>query len=265
MIRSVIRGFLHRFNYEVIRVNWKNPKKFKVASDKKDLDLYATPYGKYYLPNFLHHDCISKAIMCGDLFDENIIAVAKKYVKEGSCVLDLGANYGQMSIYLSSLVGPSGKIYSFEAEPFVYSTLKNNIEANNCQNVTAVFGAVHYQSNIELIFPEPDFKKFPSFGSYGLDMKAKEGRKVKTLTIDSLNITEKIDFMKVDIQGADLFALQGAKETILKNKMPIIFEFEQQFQDNFSTTFQDYVDFVDSINYKFAETIDNINFLILPK
>jgi protein-S-isoprenylcysteine O-methyltransferase Ste14 len=40
---------------------------------------------------------------------------------------------------------------------------------------------------------------------------------------------------------------------------------EQQFQENFGTTFQDYVEFVHSINYKFETTIDEINYLIVPK
>lgn len=70
--------------------------------------------------------------------------------------------------------------------------------------------------------------------------------------------------MKVDVQGSDLFAMEGAKETIRKHKMPILFEFEQQFQQDFNTNFNMYVDFVKSINYKFAETIMGINFLIIP-
>ena len=71
--------------------------------------------------------------------------------------------------------------------------------------------------------------------------------------------------MKVDVQGSDLFAMQGAVETIKRNKMPILFEFEQQFQEQFGTTFQDYVEFVDSIGYKFASTVNLTNYLIVPK
>lgn len=84
------------------------------------------------------------------------------------------------------------------------------------------------------------------------------------MTIDSLNIQEPVSFMKIDIEGADLFALQGARETIMKNRMPIIFEFSQHMQNVFNTNFGEYVNFVNSINYRFEEIILKINFLILP-
>ena len=47
--------------------------------------------------------------------------------------------------------------------------------------------------------------------------------------------------------------------------MPIIFEFEQELQKDFGTTFQDYVEFADDINYKFAEVVNEINYVLLPK
>jgi FkbM family methyltransferase len=129
-------------------------------------------------------------------------------------------------------------------------------------NVTTIGKAVHEVAGKQVYFPDQDFARFSSFGSYGIDPNAKTGRAVQTVTIDSLGIEEPISFMKVDVQGCDLFALRGARETILRNKMPIVFEYEEQFQPEFKTTFQDYVDFVLSIDYRFVKTIDSINFLI---
>jgi hypothetical protein len=99
---------------------------------------------------------------------------------------------------------------------------------------------------------------------FSTSLNATAGRTVKTLTIDRLNINTPISFMKVDIQGSDLFALRGAVETIKRHRMPIIFEFEQQFQAEFRTSFQDYVDFVNSISYRFAKLVMDINYLIVP-
>lgn len=125
-------------------------------------------------------------------------------------------------------------------------------------------GAVHDQEDITLIFPEQDFKRFGSYGSYGIDYNAVDGRKVKTLTIDSLRIKNQISFMKIDIQGGDLFAMRGAVKTIKKHKMPILFEYDYHFEDEFNMNFQDYVDFVSSINYKFKKVLSGHNFLIVP-
>ncbi|MBK8610795.1 MAG: FkbM family methyltransferase [Chitinophagaceae bacterium] len=199
-------------------------------------------------------------------YDDEIIELAKKYIRPGTAMLDVGANYGQMSVVLSKHMEASGggKVYAFEAEPFVGEVLKKNVAINNRNNIEIVMGAVHFQSGIKLIFPEPDFKRFDSYGSYGIDPQATKGREVETLTIDSLGITEKVSFIKVDIQGSDLFALQGAKETILRDKPVIIFEFEEQFQDEFKTCFNDYVEFVRSVNYKFTNIISHVNYLIVP-
>lgn len=201
----------------------------------------------------------------GKYFDLPIINIAKEYIRKGTVVLDVGANFGQMSILFSELVGKDGKVYAFDADDFVFDILQKNIKINNCTNIEPVFGAVHELENQTFIFPKQDFKRFGTYGSYGIDPNATEGRKVPSVTIDSLNITQPISFMKVDVQGSDIFAMRGAIETIKKHRMPIIFEFEQQFQEKFKTSFQDYVNFVDEIGYKFEKIVMNINYLIVPK
>ena len=71
--------------------------------------------------------------------------------------------------------------------------------------------------------------------------------------------------MKVDIQGGDLQAMQGAVKTIERNRMPIIFEYEYRFEDKLDLKFQDYVNFVHTIEYKFEKVIDGQNYLIIPR
>ncbi len=263
MIKKMLRSVFNKLNYDIVKTN-HGSEKYKKQSDRKDINFYDTPTGKYYLPSQLKKDVVVNSIKNGIYFEPEVIEIAKAYIKKGTAVLDVGANYGQMSVTFSKLTGEDGAVYSFEAEPYIYEILGKNLEANNCKNVKAIAGAVYNRGGKKLFFPEPDFKRFDSYGSYGIDPAAKEGRMVESLTIDSLQIPEPISFMKVDIQGSDLFAMQGAKETILKNKMPILFEFEQQFQDEFLTSFNDYVNFIKEINYRFAKVIMGINYLIIP-
>ncbi len=230
-----------------------------------DTNYYETPIGNYFLPNNAPDDIVINAMKAGQYFEPHIIAIAEKYIKPGTSVLDIGANLGQMSIHFSKLAGPAGKVYSFDADDYIFEFLLKNIKANNCSNIEPIFGAVYYKAGETLFFPKQDFIRFASYGSYGINPNAEEGREVKTITIDSLVIQEPIGFMKVDVQGSDLFALHGAEQTIRRNKMPIIFEFEQQFQKEFKTTFQDYVEFVDHISYRFVEIVRDVNYLLFPK
>jgi FkbM family methyltransferase len=142
--------------------------------------------------------------------------------------------------------------------------LKLNIGINRKSNITA-FNLAVYDSCDELVFyPRQDFTRFQSYGSYGIDPKASEGRTVKTVTIDSMQFPAPVSLIKIDIQGADLFALRGAVQTIRRHRPAIIFEYEEQFQAAFNTSVRDYEDFVRAIGYRVERIVGGINYLILP-
>jgi FkbM family methyltransferase len=237
----------------------------KIRLNGKTVGLFKTEMGKYYLPLDANNDIIANTIIRGKIYDESIVNCAKQFIKPNTAVLDVGANFGQMTVLFSKMLNGTGKVYAFEAGEFVFSILEKNVELNNCKNVKAIFGAVADKDDEIHFYPEIDFKRFQTYGSYRLSPNDSSGHPVKSLKIDSLNIPEKISFMKIDIQGYDLLAMKGAVETIKRNKMPIVFEFEYLFQDELNISFQEYVDFVLSIGYRFERVIDGQNYLILPK
>jgi FkbM family methyltransferase len=199
------------------------------------------------------------------VFEPEVVAEARRHIRPGTAVLDVGANFGQMAVLFARLVGEQGTVHAFEADPFVCELLRRNVAENACRNVIVHEGAVWNQANRTLIFPEPDFQRFGSYGSYGIDPRAQEGRNVRSLTIDSLEIEQSVSFMKVDVQGSDLFALQGAEDTIRRNQMPVLFEFETQFQAEFGTSFNDYTAFIAHIGYEVTGVVLGINYLISPR
>jgi FkbM family methyltransferase len=265
MLKKSIRQITRKLGYDFIKTSdFEFGKKFKRTSGDPRFDYYETPHGNYFLPKNCKGDVVANAIKTGKLFDEVIMEVAKSYIVPNSIILDIGANYGQMSIEFAKVTN-NITIYAFEAQKMVFDILQKNIESNQTKNVIPFYNAVYDTDNIEFVFPIPDLTKFPSYGSYGLDLKAKTGIPVKSLTIDSLDISSPISFMKIDVQGSDLAAMRGAVNTIKKYKMPIIFEYEELFQQDFNTSFQEYVDFVNSIDYKFVKTVQDINYLIVPR
>lgn len=259
-MKKVIKGFFHLFGADIIKY-----KPVKSSKRTKNLSYYETKTGNYYLPADAHQDIVANTIISNEIFEKEVVDLATQYIKEGSTVLDVGSNFGQMSILFSNLVGKSGTVHAFDADDWVFEILSKNIEANNKKDcIVPHFGAVHNKEGEVLIFPEQDFSQFGAYGAYGIDYTAKSGREVKTITIDSLNIQGPVSFMKVDIQGGDLQAMQGAVKTIEKNRMPILFEYEYHFEEKYGYCFQNYVDFVRDINYKFHRVLNGHNFLILP-
>jgi FkbM family methyltransferase len=261
-MKKIINNVLNAFGLELRRVQEDK----SVKSKKTDrLGYYETITGNYFLPVDAKDDIVAKTIISNNVFEKEVVELAKKHIKEGTAVLDVGANFGQMSILFSGMVGKEGLVYSFEADDFIFEVLGKNVEANKKQkNIKPVFGAVHNVAGKTLFYPVQDFVEFGTYGSYGIDYTAKKGRELKSITIDSIDIKETISFMKIDIQGGDLQAMQGAVKTIEKNKMPILFEYEYHFEDKFNLCFQDYVDFVRSINYKFLKVVNGHNYLIVP-
>ena len=264
MLRKAIRSFLNRRGFEIIKKEYLGAP-YPAKRINNEL-YYETPLGNYYLPLDAEKDGVANFMRRGRVHDPEVLEVAQRFIKPGTAALDVGANFGQMCVLFARMTGDNGKVYGFEAQDKVFYFLKKSIEASGHSNIVLKDGAVYNEDGKILIFPEPDYSKFDPYGSNSINPKMSSGgREVKTYTIDSLNIKEPITFMKVDIQGSDLFALKGAKQTIFKNKMAILFEFEQEFQEQFGTSFQDYVDFAAEINYKFVEIIAEKNFLIVPK
>ena len=240
----------------------------RVVKDKRTIRSNALSYhktvtGNYYLPADANQDQIATAIRNNKIFDIEVYEIAKEFIKPGTTALDVGSNFGQMAVLMSKLVGENGTVHAFDADDFVFDVLQKNIN-ENATNIKAHFGAVHDISNETLYFPVQDFERFSTYGSYGIDYVSGKGRPVKTITIDEIAFEHPVSFMKVDVQGGDLMAMKGAVKTIEKYRMPILFEYEYLFEKELNLNFQDYVDFVRSINYKFARVINGQNYLIVP-
>ena len=249
----IIGNIIKRIKKNLIRIIW-NIKIFK---------LFKTKTGNYYLPLFAYKDEVRNEIINNKIYQPKIIDIAKQYVKKNTIVLDIGANYGQMTILFSRLEKKI-VVYSFEAQDFIFKLLKKNIEINNV-NAKLFYNLVGNESKIVKV-KTTNLNEFDTWGSNCVEITNNEKKfnYIKAIKIDDLKIKEKISFIKIDIQGADLDALKGAKKTILINKMPILFEYEEQFEHIFKYKFKDYESFIESINYK-IELEFNKNYLILPK
>ena len=68
----------------------------------RKLNLYESDLGKYYLPSSITSDVIINHMKQGQVFEPEVVEVARKYIHEGSTVLDVGANFGQMNRKIST-------------------------------------------------------------------------------------------------------------------------------------------------------------------
>jgi FkbM family methyltransferase len=230
---------------------------------------FATPAGTYFLPDDAKDDIVSAAIRMGEVFEERIMQMARHFVKPGTTVFDVGANYGQFSIMLAAMAGVDGSVHAFEANPHICAILEANLAVNGIHSVIVHQKAVYESSGETLLFPVPDLTKYISYGSFGVDPRAEKGIEVETIALDDVSVEKPVSFLKVDVQGADLMVLRGARSLIRRHRMPIVLEYEECFQEQFETSLRDYTDIFDLIDYRIEDVYNpypgSINFLITPR
>ena len=267
--RRLIRPILNMLvvaGYDVVRLPAYRARRPKGVRVDLQTSRFVTPLGSFVVPADSRNDVIAEHIIRGIVFEQEIVDACAKFIPLGGVVVDVGANLGQMSVEFSRIVGPTGSVHSFEAQPYLFPFLVENLRANTNGVAKPFLGAVGEVDGGFTYFPKPDLREFGSYGSYPIpvDSSCDEKDRVARVTLDSILKVQRLDLIKVDVQGYDLFVLRGAISQIRKYKPAILFEFESQFQADVGTCFQDYLDFLREIEYEVYEVINGINYLCRP-
>lgn len=166
----------------------------------------------------------------------------------GDVVLDIGGCWGDTALYFADKAGPSGKVYSFEFIPNNIEIHKRNtaLNPNLQQRITLV---EHPVSNVsdQTVF----FKDFGPASKIEIEPFDGQTGSVTTISIDDFverNNIEKVSFIKMDIEGAETMALQGAVRTITKFRPKLAIAIYHSMED-----FINLPEWISSLNlgYKF--------------
>ncbi|MBD2096298.1 FkbM family methyltransferase [Trichocoleus sp. FACHB-591] len=175
--------------------------------------------------------------------------LAKRLVNLGMTVFDIGANVGDYSLLLSELVGHSGKVYAFEPTSNTFQKLQQRVSQHSLENITILKTAVFCRNtSIELNeFPE-EYSAWNSIGKPSM-LNPKNGidyvpivatEMVEAITLDSFcqkQSIEKIDYLKVDVEGAESNVFQGAQDLLRKQAIHFIqFEISQKMLEGLNRT-----------------------------
>ena len=167
----------------------------------------------------------SLGLLGNQRYEPDEIEFAKNSIHKGDVVLDIGAHIGYYTLFFASLVGERGKVYAFEPDPDNFALLKKNVELNGYRNVVLEQAAVSNQSGRTRLFL-CDYNK----GMHRIyDSKhSKRAIDIGVLRLDDYfsDYDGKIDFIKMDIEGAELSAVQGMSSLLRKNRqVTIVTEF----------------------------------------
>lgn len=184
---------------------------------------------------------IGMHLLMRGLWEMYITEYIAKYVKKDMVVLDVGANYGYYSLLMAQLVGAEqGKVISFEANPYICSLFDDSVSINGFKNRVFV-------NNVALsdeLSEDAAFYVPPNAPMNGHLISSREKRYkntipegsiyIKTTTLDDfIEPKTRIDFAKVDIEGAEYQFWLGSKRVRKDNPhLTFLLEFNAARYEN---------------------------------
>jgi FkbM family methyltransferase len=197
-------------------------------------------------------DVIGYSIAVDGYYDVPLVRVIQELLKPGMTFVDVGAHVGQYSLLASGLVGGEGNVHSFEPEPETFALLQHNVLINGLRNVHLARCALAKSSrDAELYVARPD-----NIGQTSLRQPNNFSGvqvKVQCRTLDEYaeeHDMDRIDLIKIDVEGAELDVLLGARGVLSRNPKPhIIIEFWEEFLQAYGSSCAQVAEFLQGSGY----------------
>lgn len=216
-------------------MNWK--------LKRTNLSKFNFPVELYYVPLGINCTFVLEQYRYVNSENKTVVSAEK-----GDTVLDLGGCWGDTALYFASLVENEGKVFSYEFIPSNLEIFNKNLSLNpNLSNrIQIVEHPVWSESGKNLYYVDNGPASKVSF-----DLPDAKADSISTLNVDDLvenyNI-DKVDFIKMDIEGAERYALKGAEKTIRKFKPKLAISIYHSLDD--FVELPAYIDSLD-LGYKF--------------
>jgi FkbM family methyltransferase len=138
-----------------------------------------------------------------------------RLVRPGMVTVDVGANLGLHTLHLARLVGPAGRVYAIEPDPDNFRALERAMSSAGLSQVHAIFAAANDHPG-ELVL----YRSEVNGGDHRIHPSAEARHCVPVSGIvldDLLADDERVDFLKIDVQGAEMATVRGLSRTLTRS------------------------------------------------
>lgn len=169
-------------------------------------------------------DALANGILNGS-FESVERAFVEDFLRPGMTVLDIGAHHGLYTLIASRCVGPRGRVIAFEPSPRERRKLSLHVRLNVCRNVQIeglALGQVDGEANFFLVNSRETGCN--SLRPPAVEAPTKVFRVRVTRLDDFLQAqhVERVDFVKMDVEGGELAVLKGARQLLERRPRPVM-------------------------------------------
>ena len=181
------------------------------------------PWGSLWLTS---NDVMSRHVRFHEDFEENEKKFMRRFLQSGMIVLDLGAHHGYYTLMMSFIVGNNGRVIAFEPSPRERRRLKLHLAINRCSNVRVESWALGSSEGVADLYV--CLEKETGCNSLRPPAVSERTRAVQVYvtTLDSYmgtaGINTTIDFIKIDVEGAEVEVMKGATGLLSQSSRPVI-------------------------------------------
>lgn len=171
--------------------------------------------GRFFIDDA--EDMIKQVIVAGYEWERHSVELFEELIEPGSVVVEVGAHIGTHTVPIARLVGPWGRVYAFEPQRKIYRELYHNLALNGVTNVVPLRYAIG-SGETRIIEMNP-----ATPGNEGGTGVGAGGDRAELRRLDSFGF-ERVSLLKIDVERYENEALDGAMDTIRRNRPAILIE-----------------------------------------
>ena len=210
-LEDIIQTYLHSQEF-----NNRNLMQRKILEEIKIVE-----YDRFKVYAAEDDIAVGKHVLAGN-YEPDVTAVFRNMLKPGMGVIDIGANIGYYSLLSASLIGNSGWVMAVEPNSENIKFIEASRRINKFDQLKIIQAAASMNEDIMVLRNEYSNGTCAVLPEGEGDLFASET--VGCLRVDKL-VNKKVDFIKIDVEGAELLAVQGCMDLIDQYKPTVIFEF----------------------------------------
>ena len=176
-------------------------------------------------------DILQNVLLLEKEWEPQVWCGIAKHLRAGAVFIDVGAHIGFYALKAARIVGRSGRVLAIEANPNTVRLLEANVAASAANVTVQSCACCGSEGNVTLHAGPATHTSHASLARQNVDKVSQteesltfavEGRRLDRV-VEELNL-HRVDVIKIDVEGAELLALQGAARTLSRFQPVVILE-----------------------------------------